>query len=72
MNIDEFQSKYHSYRVTTKVEALREIERLEPVIEEAATGRRLVSIIPVEFPGLGWCLMVDKAFNAIQQMDIIP
>lgn len=70
MEIDEFQKKYHDYCVVTEEECLREIEQMEPIIDRSR-GLCYAAIHPVNFPGLGWCLMVDTAVATIRELGII-
>lgn len=71
MTIDKFLSKYHNYSATSQEECLREIESMEPVIDERHGVIDSVNIIPVEFPRLGWCLMVDSAYEEIKRLGIL-
>ena len=71
MTVDEFQRKYHNYRASTKKECLQKIARMEPVYEEIENTFRYVTICPVEFPGLGWCLMIDTAVEEVKRLGIL-
>lgn len=71
MDVKEFLSKYHDYGVATKVECLKEIESMEPVTDERDGVFSYVNIIPVEFPTLGWCLMVDTAYQELKRLKIL-
>ncbi len=63
MTADEFQKKYHEYSAKTEVEAMAEAVRI------GAVDGRLVEV--VEFPGLGWALMLHTAAEAIKDMGIV-
>ena len=63
MTPEEFLKKYHSYCVQTEREALLEIESME-IVEGHL-------IQPIEFPGLGWALMLDTAAQEIKRLGII-
>lgn len=59
---DEFLKKYHDYIAETEEEALKEIERMEPV---AGSVVKAVDLSPV-----GWALMLESAADYV--MEIFP
>ena len=61
--VGEFQRKYHDYIVQTKEEAVKEVEQIGTV-----DGH---TIIPVHFPGIGWSLMVDTAYEEVKRLGIV-
>ncbi len=58
---EEFQKKYHKYIASTKEEAEKEIAKIE-IVEG-------YDIKAVELAGR-WCLMIDTAASALQEMGI--
>lgn len=65
MKKDEFQKKYHEYMTTSEEDAKAEANKVN---EEGIIDGKAVA---VHFPGLGWCLMLETAHNAIQEMGIV-
>jgi len=68
VTINQFIKKYHYYNVKTKEECLKEIDQMEPVIDE---NNNIRIIYPVNFGNLGWCLILDTAYEEIKKLNII-
>lgn len=65
MTKNEFQEKYHDYRVFDGDEAKAEAEKVN---KQLTDGSRVKA---VEFPPFGWCLMLDTAYKTIVEIGVI-
>lgn len=64
MTRDEFLHKYHEYQTQSKESAIAEANRVNEIgIEDSIA-------VVVEFPGYGFCLMLDCAADACLKMEI--
>ncbi len=64
MTPDQFQRLVHDYRVSTEREAQQDAARLN------AEGIDGDEAVVVEFPRLGWCLMLRSAADYLKEMRI--
>ncbi len=64
MTADQFQYLVHHYCASTEREAQQDAARLN---EEGIDGDEAVA---VEFPPLGWCLMLRSAATFLKEMGI--
>lgn len=66
MTRDEFQKAYHDFSTNDQAEAEAEAAK----VNEEVGG--LFTVVAVEFPPLGWCLLLETAADGLRQMGILP
>lgn len=62
----EFQQRYHAYKASSRDEAQKEADRVndQGIVNDTA--------VVVEFPGMGFCLMMKSAAEFAMGINIIP
>lgn len=66
MTQDQFQQRYREFHAPDRATAEFEAEKCNCI------GIDNDRAAPVEFPGLGWCLMLESAARFLRQEDILP
>ena len=62
----EFQRKYHDFSTQDQAEAEAEAEKVNEMVGRSFT------VVAVELPPFGWCLILKMAADELREMRVLP
>ena len=62
----EFQRAYHNFSTQDQAEAKAEEEKVNEMVD------RVFTVVAVELPPCGWCLMLKTEVDELREMRILP